>query len=272
MLSTYTKTEILNHFFKGINADAPPTLYIGLFSAPPNSTGSNEVTTNYFSERTQVSGFAAAEIVGSQLIKKNENAFVFNTSTAASASPITHFGLFDASVSGNFLGGWDFVTPDRLSVTSFSFGSGDSLNFAAEDLQIVFDMTNWSQPTMTKLANWMCEATSLGTAPPSNWVGLFSSFNGSTGAEITNTVAAGRFEIPSSGWSAITAVGDYSQIQATNNINFGTTLDAGSLSYVVVFDAETAGDPVVFGSTPTQSLVTGQSLVIAANKFKVSLQ
>ena len=272
MLSLYTATEFLNYLFKGINADASDSRYMGLFDAVPNSTGSNEVTTDYFSDRIGIGGFAAAEIVGTQLIKKNDSAFTFDTSSAASASPITHFGLFDASVGGNFLGGWAFVVPDRSTTTSFSFGIGDSLNFAAEDLQIIFDMTNWTQETMTKLANWMCEVQDLGAAPTSNWVGLFSDFNGSTGTEITDTVAAGRFEIPSSGWSAITAVGDYFQIQTTNNINFGATLASGSLSYVVVFDDETAGDPVVFGSTPTQSLVTGQSLVIAANKFKVSLQ
>ena len=272
MLSPYTATEFLNYLFKGINADASDSRYIGLFDAAPNSTGSNEVTTDYFSDRIGIGGFLNAEIVGTQLIKKNDGAFTFDTSIAASASPITHFGLFDASVGGNFLGGWEFVVPDRSTATSFSFGSGDSLNFAAEDLQIIFEMTNWTQATMTKLANWMCEATDLGTAPTSNWVGLFSNWNGGGDFEITDTVAAGRFEIPSSGWSAITAVGDYFQIQATNNINFGTTLDSADLSYVAVFDDETAGDPVVFGSTPTQSLVTGQSLVIAANKFKVSLQ
>jgi hypothetical protein len=163
MISLYTATEFLNYLFKGIDADASDSRYIGLFDAVPNSTGSNEVTTDYFSDRVGIGGFAAAETVGSQLIKKNDSAFTFDTSSAASASPITHFGIFDASVGGNFLGGWEFVLPDRSTATSFSFGSGDSLNFAAEDLQIIFDLTNWTPATMTKLANWMCEVEDLGT-------------------------------------------------------------------------------------------------------------
>jgi hypothetical protein len=270
-LSTYFLDMFLNHHFKGTDADAPPsTLYASIHSAAPDGTGSNEVTGTYFSGRAAytASDFDAPATIGNYRRITSTASLNFGTSIAA-GSNLPYFGFWDASTSGNFLGGFPFR--NSLGVTELlSFGNGDSVSRAAGNVIIDLDILFWSTYARDLQLGWIT-GTSAGTAPSTNDLALATAIAADgTMAEITPTVAtSGRFPIPSSGWSAISTVGNTRQIQATNDINFGNAIaDATGFNSVALFDSTNL---IVFSSVPTQNIVIGQELIIPSGNFKVSL-
>jgi hypothetical protein len=270
-LSSYFIDKFLNHHFKGTNAGtAPTTLYASIHSADPALTGANEVTGTYFSSRASYtsSNFSTPATVGNNRRIVSTASLNFGTSIAA-GSNLPFFGFWDASTSGNFLGGFPFR--NALGVTELlSFGSGDSVSRASGNIVIDLDILFWSIYARDLQLNWL-KGSSAGTAPTSNQLALATAIatNG-TITEITATVATGgRFSIPSSGWSAISTVGNTRQIQVINNINYGNAIAAATgFNSVALFDSTNL---IVFSSVSTQNITVGQELIIPAGNFKVSL-
>jgi hypothetical protein len=130
--SDFLEAALLDHLF-GNSSYTAPTIYVALFTAAPSDTGGGtEATyTSYARVSTAASDWNAATGTSPTTID-NANEIAFPTSTGGGTETMTHFGLYDASTSGNLLV-WGSLD------TSKSVASGDTPKFAAGDLNVTLD-------------------------------------------------------------------------------------------------------------------------------------
>lgn len=105
--SDYIENAILS-WLKGTTFPASPaTLYVSLHTADPADTGASEVTGGSYARVavTSSSGWSAVG-AGTGTKKRVTNAGVVTfPSPTANWGTVTHFGVWDASTSGNFVVG-----------------------------------------------------------------------------------------------------------------------------------------------------------------------
>ena len=95
--SNYLENKVLDHFLGTSSTSAPSNVYVGLFTSDPTDAGSGtEVSGNGYTRK--VAAFSAA----SSGSTSNSSAIEF-TASGGSFGTVTHFGVFDASSSGNLL-------------------------------------------------------------------------------------------------------------------------------------------------------------------------
>ena len=127
--SNYLEDELLDHVF-GKGSFAPPAIYVALSTADPLDSGSGlaEPSGNGYA-RVQTTGTDWNAASGGAI--DNANAITFNEATG-SWGTITHFALMDAASGGHLL------VHGALS-TSKSISSGDTVKFAAGDLDVLLN-------------------------------------------------------------------------------------------------------------------------------------
>ena len=131
--SNYLETALLNHLFRTSTFSKPSSVYVALFTAAPSDAGGGtEVSGGSYARVAIASGdsswSAPADASGAQRTT-NAAEVAFPESTAAWGT-VTHFGLFDASTSGNLLV-WGALTVSR-NVDA----AGITLKMAAGDLSV----------------------------------------------------------------------------------------------------------------------------------------
>jgi hypothetical protein len=122
-LSTYLINELLDHFLKVGSFTQPTNIYVSLHSADPGDTGANELSGGSYA-RVVMNVWDVAAAGASE----NTNVIAFATASGDWAQA-THFGLWDAITTGNFLGGAALTTPRTVA-------SGDDAEFAAGALDV----------------------------------------------------------------------------------------------------------------------------------------
>ena len=126
-LTTYSKNLLLNGLVRGTGPTLPSNTYVGLFTAAPSDAGGG----------TEVSGNAYARVQADTAIGAPTDGVAANTSAINFPTPtgswgtVTHFGLFDASTSGNLLM-WDSLSASKAITTD------DTVSIAIGDLDITF--------------------------------------------------------------------------------------------------------------------------------------
>lgn len=109
--SNYLETAVLNHIFRTATLSKPSNVYVSLHTADPTDAATaNELTigsngyTRVAVSSADASWSAPADSGDAKQIT-NAAAITFGTPTGdwASGNPITHFGIWDASSSGNLL-------------------------------------------------------------------------------------------------------------------------------------------------------------------------
>jgi hypothetical protein len=125
-LSNYLENKLLDHVFHNTSYTSPTTVYVSLHSADPGETGASELAVANGYAR-QSCAFSAA----SGGATENSGTVTF-TNTGSAWSAATHFGVWDASSSGNFLGGGSLAA-------SKTVGANDTATFAAGDLDVSLD-------------------------------------------------------------------------------------------------------------------------------------
>ena len=121
--SNYLENKVIDHFLGTSSTSAPSNVYMGLFTSNPTDANSGtEVSGNGYSR--QVITFNAA----SSGSATNSSAETF-TASGGNFGTITHFGIFDASTSGNLLY-HGALTDDKV------IEDGDSLVVAATAITI----------------------------------------------------------------------------------------------------------------------------------------
>ncbi len=119
-LSTTYGNNLLKLIFKQTNWTAPTAIYLSLHTASPGTTGANEVSDTYYVRQniTSAMGTVASKAVS------NTATIIFDT--VATPYTVTHWGIWDASTSGNFIDGGAFAG-------SVSLSTGDHYNIAIGD-------------------------------------------------------------------------------------------------------------------------------------------
>lgn len=140
-LSDYLENKILDHVLRAVSYTAPATTYVALLTAAPSdSGGGTEVSGGSYARvgvtsgsggwtNTQNSGTGASS--GTDGTIENAATISFPTPSAGWGT-VTHFGVYDASTSGNLL----FYAALTASKT---INSGDSVSFAAGALSLQID-------------------------------------------------------------------------------------------------------------------------------------
>lgn len=125
-ISTYLAHKWLNHVFRNTAFTSPGTsLYVSLHTGSVGLSGGGEVVGNNYG-RVQNTGWSAF----SNGTSRNTGIVQFNT-PSANWGTISDFGVYDASSSGNFLGGGPVAVP-------YEANSGDAgISFAASELSLV---------------------------------------------------------------------------------------------------------------------------------------
>lgn len=121
--SNYLELKVLDHFLGTASTSAPSNVYLALHTADPTDAGSGaEVSGNGYSR--QVITFAAASS-GSAASNSAEEF----TASGGNFGTITHFGIWDASTSGNLLYHGALTAPKTIA-------DGDTLRFASGNITI----------------------------------------------------------------------------------------------------------------------------------------
>tara|TARA_Y100001951_G_C11295631_1_gene275379 strand:+ start:4221 stop:4604 length:384 start_codon:yes stop_codon:yes gene_type:complete len=121
--SNYLENKVIDHFLGTSSTSAPSNVFMALFTSNPTDANSGtEVSGNGYSR--QVITFNAA----SSGSATNSSAETF-TASGGNFGTITHFGIFDASTSGNLLY-HGALTDDKV------IEDGDSLVVAAGAITI----------------------------------------------------------------------------------------------------------------------------------------
>ena len=98
--SDYLENKVLDHFLGTASTSAPATVYLALFTTDPTDAGSGtEVSTSGTNYARQSIAFSSA----SSGTTSNSADVEFSQATGSGFGTVTHFGIFDASTSGNLL-------------------------------------------------------------------------------------------------------------------------------------------------------------------------
>lgn len=117
-MSDYLEGKILDHIFRTGTFTKPTTLAVGLFTAAPSDTGGGTEVTGGSYARVALNPLDAnwAAPSAGNGVTSNSVAITFPTPSAGWGT-ITHFGLFDATTSGNLLI-WGSLSPAVVVSTS----------------------------------------------------------------------------------------------------------------------------------------------------------
>ena len=140
-LSDYLENKLVDHLFRSTSYTAPTTWYVALFtSSCSDSAGGTEVSGGSYARaslasgtsnwaNTQNSGTGAS--TGTSGTTSNSSTITFATPSAGWGT-VTHWGLYDASTSGNLL-------VCSALTTSKTINSGDSVSFGVGALTVQID-------------------------------------------------------------------------------------------------------------------------------------
>ena len=125
-LSDYAEIAVLDWLLGGATPTRPPARYVALFTAAPTDAGGGtEVSGGGYARQAMTCGAAASGAT-------SNSADVSFTASGAAFGTVSHIGIFDASTAGNLLW-WGALT------TSKAVGDGDTLTFAAGDIDFSLD-------------------------------------------------------------------------------------------------------------------------------------
>ena len=121
--SNYLELKVLDHFLGTASTSAPSAVYLALFTSDPTDAGSGtEVSGNGYSR--QAITFASASSGSASSSSAEEF-----TASGGAFGTVTHFGIFDASTSGNLL-------YHGALTASKTIADGDTLRFASGNITI----------------------------------------------------------------------------------------------------------------------------------------
>ena len=132
-MSDYLEVELRKHLFRTGSFTKPSALWIGLYTAAPTDAGGGTEVTGGSYARVQRDPLDANWTAASSTDGLTDNAAAITFPTpSANWGTITHFGIFDASTTGNLLI-WGALT------TSKTVNNGDPApSFAIGALDITF--------------------------------------------------------------------------------------------------------------------------------------
>ena len=140
-MSDYLENKMIDQLFRGQTAPTTSTLYVALLTAAPSdSGGGTEVSGGSYARvavTSSLANWSGTQSTGSTTASSgtggqtsNNVAITFPTPTATWGT-VTHFGIYDASTSGNLL----FYGALTISKT---INQADTVTFPAASLSVTF--------------------------------------------------------------------------------------------------------------------------------------
>lgn len=130
--SNFLELELLDHVLGAAAYTAPATVYVSLHTADPGETGASEVASSNAYARAAVTNNTTNFPAASGGSKSNGTAINFATPTGAGWGLCTHFGIWDASTSGNLL------VAGALTVSK-TINAGDAVSIGIGGLTVTMD-------------------------------------------------------------------------------------------------------------------------------------
>ena len=141
--SDYLENKLVDWLFRGQSYTPPATLYVGLMTSAPSDTGpGTEVSGGSYARvavTASLANFAGTQSAGSTVASSGTSGTTSNNGAVTFPAPtgnwgtITHFGVYDASTSGNMLA-YGALTASK------TVNSGDAApSFGAGQLTIQVD-------------------------------------------------------------------------------------------------------------------------------------
>lgn len=124
-LSTAIIESALSHMLGESTWTAPAGIYVALFTTDPGYAGAGTEVSGGSYARVSHGGGSSKWVKNGDRNYENNGAVTFPAATG-SWGTVTHFGLFDASSAGNYLGGGALTTAKAVtSGDTASFGDGE---------------------------------------------------------------------------------------------------------------------------------------------------
>jgi hypothetical protein len=123
-------------------------------------------------------------------------------------------------------------------------------------------MSDTSAYVGDKLLNWI-KGTAFGTAPTTTYVALYNGDPDSAGTEVTGTVGLTRQAIT---WGAVSA----RAMSNSADIDFGVASGSATVTFVVIFDASTAGNQICKKSITSTGITNGLDVKILTGNLTLS--
>lgn len=132
-MTDFLETAVVNHLFRGTAYTAPSSWYVALFtSSCSDSAAGTEVATGSYARVAVASGTGTWAATSSGNGTTSNVAAVEFATPSASWGTVTHWGLYDASTSGNLL-------ICAALTSSKAINSGDTVSFGAGALTFQID-------------------------------------------------------------------------------------------------------------------------------------
>lgn len=259
-LSNFLENELLDHVFGNGAYTAPATLYISLHTGDPGETGANETTGTSYA-RLAVTNNATNWPAASSGAKANGTVFTFATPGSGGWGTVTHFGIWDASTSGNFLGGSSLAA-------SRTINEADTVSFAVGELDI-----NLSNSTF--LANELLDhvfGNAAYTAPATLYFSLHTGAPSTTGANEATGTDYARASITNNATNFPAASGGVKSNDTA--INFATPGSGGwgTASHFGIWDASTSGNFLGGGAlSVSKAIDAGDTVSFAGSAVTITL-
>lgn len=129
--SNYLELAILDHILGGPDYTRPATVYLSLHTADPGETGASETSGTGYARKSVTNNntnFPAAA-AGAKSLNVTTT---FATPGAGGWGSVTHFGIWDAASSGNFLFGGALAIAKVIN-------EADTVSFAGGTLTVTAD-------------------------------------------------------------------------------------------------------------------------------------
>jgi len=252
-ISDHLENELLDHVCQ-VGAYTPAaTVYVALSTADPtdDATGLSEPVGNgYAREAITFAAAASRKVVQSGDI-------TFTTATGAWGT-ITHYAIMDALTAGNMLAHGAFATSKAIV-------SGNTPKIASGEIQVEFS----TGAASSYLAHALLDRAFRNQAysQPDLHVALSTTVPTDTG-NVTEPVGNGYARKDHDVWAAAAA-------GATSNTGAITFSDAtgdwGEITYVVLYDALTAGNYLARGDVTNQTVGNGDTVEFPDGDLDITL-
>lgn len=244
-MSDYLENELLDHVLGTGSYTAPTNVYVKLHTgAPGESAAANAATETTRIEAT----FGAA----SGLTASNTNTITW--SNVSTDETYTDISIWDASTAGNplFIG----------TLNDTAVETGDDFEIAIGDLDVTL-----SGAFTTFAANELLDHV-LGVGSYTMPTGQFVKLHiGAPGVDATSNPAAETTRIDAGAFAA--AAGGTTDNDAA--ITWTSVSNTETVSHISIWDASTAGNPLLQGAlTTSKSLTTGDDAQFAAGELDVT--
>lgn len=267
-LSNYLELELLDHVWGGAAYSAPATLYVSAHSADPGETGANELASTGSYARVAVTNNLTNWPAASNGSKSNGAAITFPTPTGGWVA-ITHFGVWDAATSGNFLGGGALDTPTA------AISSGDTVQFAIGALTVSLASNNTTSWTSYYLANGLLDLVFGGqTFTPATNI-YFSLHTASPSITGANEIAGTNYSRPLLANNATNFPAAAAGAKSNDAVvNFPTpgAADWGTATHFGMYDAVSGGNFLAGGAlSVSRAIGSGDTLSFPVGAVDVTL-